>query len=33
MLQRVIVGAATSTSAVLGNPRVAACTRIVLANE
>lgn len=29
---RVIMGAASATSAVLGNPRVAACTRIVLAN-
>ncbi len=29
----VIVGAASATSAVLGNPRVAACTRIVLVND
>jgi hypothetical protein len=29
---QVIMGAATATSAVLGNPRVAACTRIVLSN-
>jgi len=29
---RLIMGAASATSAVLGNPRVAACTRIVLVN-
>ncbi len=29
---RVVMGAATATSAMLGNPRVAACTRIVLSN-
>lgn len=28
-----VMGAASATSAVLGNPRVASCTRIVLANE
>jgi hypothetical protein len=29
----VVLGAASATSAVLGNPRVASCTRIVLANQ